>query len=433
MNFLKLKFILKESIKKFFFFAIFVLIINIFAFTYFQGFFRFRKTEKEPTTYSSEIVSEISLFPSFVESVSLEKEDKIARDREIIKPKIIKAVYLTSWSAGDPRKINYVISLAKNTEINAVVIDIKDYSGYIAYDSKVPGVVKYGAKIIKIPNIEKLLEKLHQENIYTIARIAVFQDPVLATARPDLAIYKKYGLSPFSSFLASISLWFDNLKLAWMDPASKEVWNYNIAIAKEAWGLGFDEINFDYVRFPSDGNLKNMGFPVWEENIPRHMVIKEFFREVRQQLKDVVISVDLFGLTTTNYDDLGVGQIIEDAYEYFDYVCPMVYPSHYAPGFIGYKNPAAYPYEVVKYSVEKAKERLNIYKESKRKEGKEIKVWLRPWLQDFNLGAVYTPQMVKKEIEAVKDALGNDYYGFMLWNPSNIYSQKALEQTKSKN
>jgi len=291
MNFLKLKFILKESIKKFFFFAIFVLIINIFAFTYFQGFFRFRKTEKEPTTYSSEIVSEISLFPSFVESVSLEKEDKIARDREIIKPKIIKAVYLTSWSAGDPRKINYVISLAKNTEINAVVIDIKDYSGYIAYDSKVPGVVKYGAKIIKIPNIEKLLEKLHQENIYTIARIAVFQDPVLATARPDLAIYKKYGLSPFSSFLASISLWFDNLKLAWMDPASKEVWNYNIAIAKEAWGLGFDEINFDYVRFPSDGNLKNMGFPVWEENIPRHMVIKEFFREVRQQLKDVVISV----------------------------------------------------------------------------------------------------------------------------------------------
>jgi len=111
----------------------------------------------------------------------------------------------------------------------------------------------------------------------------------------------------------------------------------------------------------------------------------------------------------------------------------MVYPSHYAPGFIGYKNPAAYPYEVVKYSVEKAKERLNIYKESKRKEGKEIEVWLRPWLQDFNLGAVYTPQMVKKEIEAVKDALGNDYYGFMLWNPSNIYSQKALEQTKSKN
>ncbi len=340
---------------------------------------------------------------------------------------IVKGIYLTSWSASSQVKINYALNLSKTAGINAVVIDIKDYSGYVAYkvdESIAPKAKKYGAEKIKIPDIDFLIGKLHAQGIYVIARISVFQDPVLANARPDLAVYRKKDLSEniFLSMLSSISIWLDNLKLAWVDPASEEVWDYDISIAKDALSRGFDEINFDYVRFPSDGDLKNMGFPIWSGSIAKHSVIKEFFKEARQEMPDAVLSVDLFGLTTVNYDDLGVGQKIEDAFEYFDYICPMVYPSHYANGFIGFANPAQHPYEVISYSMKSAYERLKIYRESNN----QRLVHLRPWLQDFNMGAKYNVEMVKSEIQAVKDSLGDDYKGFMLWNPSNIYTSGAL-------
>jgi len=354
-------------------------------------------------------------------------EGAFLQDEEVedvlLEPDKIKSIYLTSWSAGNANKINYLIEIAKTTEINAVVIDIKDYSGYVAYDTQIPEVILYNAKQIRIPNIDALIKRLHQEDIYAIARIAVFQDPVLARARPDLAIFNKYELfSPFRSFFAFVFLWLDSLKLAWVDPSSEEVWNYNINIAKDAFEHGFDEVNFDYVRFPSDGDLGAMGFPVWKKQTIRHEVIRDFFREVREQLPEAKISVDLFGLSTVNYDDLGIGQIIEDAYQYFDYISPMVYPSHYASGFLGYQNPADYPYEVVKHSMETAQRRLDIFNKG------EINAQLRPWLQDFSLGTVYDPLMVKAQIEAVSQALGDNFNGFMLWNSSNIYQTEALEK-----
>ena len=347
-----------------------------------------------------------------------------AYEEKFSKPEIIKGVYLTGWSASSQSKINYVYDLVKSSGINAVVIDIKDYSGYVSYDVDdytVPKVKEYGAKKIKIYDIDNLIRDFHDHGIYTIARIAVFQDPVLAHAREDLAVYNKYhsrGKWDFSFLLSNISIWLDNMKLAWIDPASEEAWDYNISIAKDALSRGFDEINFDYVRFPSDGNLSNMGFPKWDGMTEKHLVIRDFFQRVRESLPDAVLSVDLFGLATVNYDDLGIGQMIEDAYEYFDYVCPMVYPSHYANGFIGYGNPAEHPYEVVKYSIDKGLLRL----ESFNKEN----VYLRPWLQDFNLGAVYNMDMVKAQIQAVKDSLKDGYKGFMLWNPSNIYTESAI-------
>ena len=345
-------------------------------------------------------------------------------------PDVIKAVYLTSWSAGRKSKIDYVINLAKTAGVNAVVIDIKDYSGYVFYDSKLPAVIEYGAKKRRIPDINSLINELHKENIYVIARIVVFQDPVLAQNRHDLAIYQKDAISLFlSRFLASVSLWLDNLKLAWVDAASEEVWDYNINIAKEVSEMGFDEINFDYIRFPSDGNFKEINYPIWDGKTPRHLVIKNFFKKVRESLPQVKLSVDLFGLSTISYDDLGVGQIIEDAFEYFDYVCPMVYPSHYASGFLGYKNPAEYPYEVVKYSMEMANKRLNAYKQNFETEDKKINVKIRPWLQDFNLGAVYNSKMVESEIRAVSETLNKEFCGFMLWNSSNFYTNEALKST----
>jgi len=332
---------------------------------------------------------------------------------EIRQPQIIKAIYVTSWSASTENYINYVIDIVKNTEINGVVIDLKDWSGFVAYNTAVPEAEKYGAKSIRIRNIKDLIQRLHEEGIYLIARITVFQDPILAGARPDLAIHSESDPD---------SLWFDKSGLAWIDPAAKESWDYNIAIAKEAASLGFDEINFDYIRFPSDGNLRDMSFPLWDENVPRHLVMREFFEYMRQELPDVNLSIDLFGLSTVNLDDMGIGQVIEDAFEYFDYVCPMVYPSHYAPGFLGYQNPADYPYEVIKYSIDRGLERLVALDPAE-----ERSVRLRPWLQDFNLGAVYDEKMVKAEIQAVYDATKDDFSGFMLWNSSNVYTGEALE------
>ena len=345
-------------------------------------------------------------------------------------PKMIKAIYLTGWSAGNPSKINYLINLVKTTEINAVVIDVKDYSGYVAYDIKVPEVEKYKAEEIKIPQINRLIKQLHDEGIYAIARITIFQDPRLAEARPDLAVKSKKTGAP----------WLDRKKLTWIDPAAKDAWDYNIAIAKETSQRGFDEINFDYIRFPSDGDLEDMEFPFWDGKSPESSVIRNFFKVLRQELAGVKISADLFGLATINRDDLGIGQIIENAFEYFDFVSPMVYPSHYASGFLGYKNPALYPYEVVKYSMDSAFQRLKNYElgimnnatttatstnmiRDSRSKIQDSK--LRPWLQDFDLGADYNAETVQKEIQAVFDAATSTpelLNGFMLWSPSNIYS-----------
>ena len=352
-------------------------------------------------------------------------------------PKEIKAIYLTAWSAGNFKKINEIIKLIKNTELNAVVIDIKDYSGYVAYDTDIPEVKKYEAEKIMISKINSLIKKLHDENIYVIARITIFQDPTLAKARPDLAIHSKNKLAANEQKLTNKTLWLDNKKLSWIDPAAKEAWDYNVAIAKDAANRGFDELNFDYIRFASDGNLNDMAFPSWDDKIKKQEVIKTFFQYLRGQLSGIKISADLFGLSTINDGDLGIGQIIENAYQYFDYVAPMVYPSHYAKGFLGYKNPAEHPYEVVKYSIDSAVVRLNNYELKIMNNATTTDITttetqnskLRPWLQDFDLGAKYDARMVKYQMRAVYDAASTTpelINGWMLWNPSNSYTREAL-------
>lgn len=329
-------------------------------------------------------------------------------------PEEVKALYLTGWSAGNSAKMDGIIDLIGKEKLNAVVIDIKDYSGYISYKTDLENISKYKAEQIMIDDIDALLKKLHENNIYVIARITVFQDPVLARARPDLAIKNK----------ATGSVWRDNKGLSWIDPASTDSWDYIVKIARNASNRGFDEINFDYVRFPSDGSLGNMSYPFYDaKKAEKHEVIREFFSYLDSNLRDVKISADLFGLATINKDDLGIGQVIEDAYEYFDFICPMTYPSHYAAGFQGYKNPASYPYEVVKYSIEKAKKRLDEFINNPgayRKIKREPK--LRPWLQAFDMGGAYGPERVKAQIKASNESGGT---GWILWNASNKYSAKV--------
>ncbi len=349
-------------------------------------------------------------------------------------PAIVKAVYFTGWSAGLRHRVDYLVDLHKTTAINAVVIDIKDYSGYVAYSVKAPEPRQYGAVRVMIRDIDGLISRLHREGIYVIARLTVFQDPMLAEARPDLAVHRVSKLPAVEQAakrppLTAESLWRDRKGLAWIDPASRPAWDYVVSIARDALNHGADELNFDYVRFPSDGDLSDMYFPNWDGKTPKHQVIRQFFSYLRKELPGTRISADLFGLATVNDDDLGIGQVIEDAYGTFDYVCPMVYPSHYAHKFLGFPNPAQHPYDVVNYSMKEARSRLEEFSRPKAPvaPAAEIKAAaLRPWIQDFNLGAKYDAAMVKAEIKAVEDALGDRFAGYMVWAPSNVYTRQAL-------
>lgn len=345
-------------------------------------------------------------------------------------PESVQAIYLTSWTAGAQSRLNPLIDLVdKDERLNAVVIDIKDYSGYLAYKTDIPEAKVSGAEDnLRIADINEVIKRLHDRNIYVIGRISVFQDPVLAGYRPEWAVQSPEG-----------SVWKDRKGLLWLDPGAKPVWDYNLAIAKDALERGFDEVNFDYIRFPSDGNLTAIIYPFSGGNTSARAIIREFFKYLRENLPEAKISADIFGLTTVAADDLGIGQVIEDAYRYFDYVAPMVYPSHYASGFIGYKNPAAYPYEVVKHSLESAllrRQSLLATNSEQTTNGPASSTppttgplpvgKLRPWLQVFDLGATYDQTMVEAEIRAVeevlKNASGSDAWaGWMLWDPKNSY------------
>ncbi len=344
-------------------------------------------------------------------------------------PSVIRAVYLTSWSGGSRKRIEYVLNLAREGAINAVVIDIKDYSGYLAYEVANPEVAKYRTFENRVPRINTLLKTLHDAGIYAIGRITVFQDPLFARARPDLAVHDLAKMNSTSSeaFNSIDSLWQDGKKLNWMDPAARGAWEYNAAIARDAAERGFDELNFDYIRFPSDGNLDLAVFPFWDEHIPQHAVIRNFFEYLRSALPNVKLSADLFGFAAIRKDDLGIGQRIEDAFPYFDYLAPMVYPSHYDPGFLGFADPAMYPYEVISHSLKEmdARRAALLSATSTRVSGPIAKI--RPWLQDFELNGVpYDAVMVGKEIQATKDSLPDGYSGFMLWSPTNVYTKEAL-------
>ncbi len=360
-------------------------------------------------------------------------------------PTVIKAVYATAWTAGSPKRMASLIDLIKTTNLNAIVIDVKDYSGYVSYAMDIPLAKSSGAEDqIRISRPNALIKELHDNGIYVIGRIVVFEDPVLAAARPDLAIKDA----------TTGQVWKDKSGLSWLDPSDQETWNYVADIANDMAARGFDEVNFDYVRFPSDGSIGNLSYPFFNpKTMVKSAVIEKFFSYLHDHVTGIKTSADVFGLTTVATDDMGIGQIIQDAAPYFDYIAPMVYPSHYANGFIGYKNPADYPYQVIVYSMENAVDKF-LSLESSSSSSSTPLAKFRPWLQDFNLGAVYTPQMIQSEIQAVTDSLcitqptgdyptstdkapglqcaknltkvQNMWDGWMLWNPSNHYTASGL-------
>jgi hypothetical protein len=333
-------------------------------------------------------------------------------------PEPLKAVYMTACTASNKSSRDKVLSIAANTEINAIVVDVKDYTGTIAYSSttvKLPNLPvgrnallaqkwRGGCEIYDLP---RFIQELHDKGIYAIARITVFQDPLYAVNNPSAAVKKKSNPD---------AIWKDNKGLAYIDPGATQYWDYIADIAEEVYDIGFDELNFDYVRFPSDGDLSDIIYP-FSEGQPKDEVLRSFFLYLRKSLASTTapLSIDLFGLTTSAEGDLGIGQKLEDALAYFDYVSPMVYPSHFAYDFNGYPKPAMKPYEVVKYSMDQAVIKALAASSTPEK--------LRPWLQAFDLGAVYTPAMVRAEIQATYDS---GLTSWMLWNAGNIYDKEAL-------
>lgn len=378
-------------------------------------FFAFSKPVNEYQYKAEEAAVDKLIAVEVIEKPKIHEEGDIEAEKPLANaPEEVKALYLTSQSAGNAAKIDNVIKLIKKSGLNAIVVDIKDYTGFVFYDSGIEEVEKYKAEKIIIPKINTLIKKLHDENIYVIARVVVFQDPRLAAARPDLAVKNRI----------TGGVWRDNLGLAWLDPSSQEVWDYIVKISQNAAERGFDEINYDYIRFPSDGKLSAMSFPFFDnKNIAKKEGISEFFIYLRSKMEGVKISADVFGLTTSASGDLGIGQIIENAYDNFDAVAPMVYPSHYAAGFLGFAEPARHPYEVVKYAIESADKKLEAHNSAIEALGSENKVKvnpkIRPWIQAFNMGDIYNVEKIKIQIQASDEAGG---VGWMIWNPANNYS-----------
>ncbi len=322
-------------------------------------------------------------------------------------PKSVKAIYMSNWVAGNKKMRDNLIRIIDTTELNAVVIDIKDYTGRIGFLVKNDELKKIGSAIDRIPDIKEFIDELHKKNIYVIGRISVFQDSYFVHKFPEYSVKTKAGL-----------LWKDYKGVSWLDAGAKPVWEYIAKIGHESYSVGFDELNFDYIRFPSDGNMLDIAYP-FSQNISRSETLKEFFKFINNEFnkKGIPISADLFGMTTSNTDDLGIGQILENALMYFDFVAPMVYPSHYPPNFNGWKNPSEMPYEIIQFSMSRAIARAKIASTTPNK--------LRPWLQDFSIGrTTYTSEMVKDQIQATYDVGLNSW---MLWNASNVYTESALK------
>lgn len=336
-------------------------------------------------------------------------------------PESTKTIYMSSYVAGNKRFRDRLLSLIERTELNSVMIDIKEVDGIVT-SREFTGIDPKMEIENRIPDLQQLLESLSDKNIYTIARIVVFKDAHMTEEYPEWAIKQ----------LDQETIWKDHGGKTTIDPGAEEYWDYILALADRAYALGFDEINLDYIRFPSDGDMETTWYPFSQETIdndPRngksHILTEfhEYFHDaLRTKYPEIVTSADVFGMVTTNKDDLGIGQLLEPFLQHYDYVAPMVYPSHYPSYFMDLpSHPDNHPYEVVHYSMKTAAERAAAM-------GPEFTDKLRPWLQDFSCTWCtdylrYGPEQLRAQINATYDA-GLD--SWMLWDAANTYTESGL-------
>jgi hypothetical protein len=318
-----------------------------------------------------------------------------------------KALYLSFYGIGYKGIRESALKLIEETELNALVIDVKGDRGMIPYKSAVPLATEVGGQqIITVREIGELMKSLKAKGIYTIARITVFKDNPLALAKPEIAVKTQGG-----------AVWRDSENLAWVDPFKKEVWDYNIEIAIEAARHGFDEIQFDYVRFPDASGLQ-FSMPNTQEN--RVKAISGFLAEAKNRLTphNVFLAADIFGYVCWNLNDTWIGQKLEDLVSNLDYLSPMLYPSGFRYGIPGYRNPVVNSQEIVYRSLKRAQERTQL-----------APTRFRPWLQAFRDYAFDRRYFKEKEIrDQINAATEFGSGGWMLWNPCNVYSASGLKK-----
>ena len=337
-------------------------------------------------------------------------EESLGNDmaKLLIPPVKVQGIYVTGPAAGSER-MEQLIDLVSSTELHTMVIDVKNDEGNLTYKMEVPASANLEAGIRYVKDMPALVERLHQQGIYVIARIVCFKDPVLAAARPELALRLPDGKPVM-----------DANGLAWVNPYKEEVWDYLCTLAECASRDGFDEIQFDYVRFPIGNDANAADYGVDMSTYPREAGLTDFFDYASKRLheKQIIFGADLFGtIIGSDVDRDRTGQNYLSIAEHTDAICPMIYPSHYANGTFGMNVPDQYPYETIANALQLSKEELG--------ETDSPKGVVRPWLQCFNAIWVdghitYGSKEVHDQIQAVYDA---GYEEWFLWHASNHYEQ----------
>ncbi len=324
-----------------------------------------------------------------------------------------KGVYVTGHSAAG-KKLDDLIGLAERSAINAFVIDVKDDNGNMLFYSETAAQYSPSANDhVYIKDMPAFMAKLKENNIYAIARIVTFKSPRYAKDNPDRAILRRSTGAVYQSK--------DGVR--WASPYDRELWAYNVGVALEAAEYGFNEIQFDYVRFPASGGGKldsSLDYRnAMDESKPE--AIQNFLKYAYEQIsaQEVYVSADVFGWVASAQNDVGIGQHWEALTNVVDVMCPMMYPSHYGPGNYGLSVPDAYPYETIDRGIQDALERdAHVDTPSK----------LRPWIQDFTAPWVkghirYGPAQIEAQIKALED---NGIHEYLLWNAGNYYTEGGI-------
>ena len=392
----------------------------------------------------------------------------------------VKGIYVPGAMAGTSG-MDDLIALVDRTELNTMVIDVKNDDGRVVYEMDTPMVSEIGSSKKLVSDMPGLIQKCKEHDIYLIARIVAFKDPFLAENRTDLALHDESG-----------NLFRDSSGLAWVNPYKEEVWKYLLEIAEEAVAIGFDEIQFDYIRFATDSGMKNVDFGPEAEGKSREAVITEFVEYASERLhsQGISVSADVYGIVIDSELDASlVGQNYYEMSKYLDYISPMVYPSHYGPGNLGLAVPDAQPYETIYRSMSASRRvlaglegpeeeveavsgndiplktedvsgndvpqdaaaesvgvvsqetaavsgngavsagaRTELPDPKEMEPAEEIRAQVRPWLQDFTATWVdghitYGPEEIRAQIQAVYDA---GYEEWILWNAANRYTEGGL-------
>ncbi len=340
------------------------------------------------------------------------RDSAVTRIVRVPTPDTLRGLYVNRWAALGS-KLNRLIDVARKTEVNALVIDVKDDRGFVLYRSRVPLSREIGADTadghwMSSSRLRAVLDTMVANGIYPIARIVVAKDPLLAQKKLDLAIKRKSDLKP----------WLDKNGNPWLDPHQRAVWQYAADLAREAYDLGFSEVQFDYVRFPDEKRLIAETIYPLAKGRSRAQVIREQLGFLRAALKPqgMRVTADVFGLTATDTTDMGIGQRWEMFVDQVDVVLPMIYPSHFARGTYRLRNPNAHPYATINNALKDAIARSASISNAAK---------IIPWYQDFTLGP---PHYYADQIRAQKKAgYDNGFQSWILWNPKSNYTLAALE------